>query len=122
MEKKILLIEDNEVNKMVALQLLQEKDSRVAIANNSQEALEILDKTNIYCVLMDCQMPIMDRYEATREIRKRGITILIIALTANAMSGDRKKCIDAGMNDYIFKPFKLAELLSLLDKWISQNK
>ena len=90
MEKKILLIEDNEVNKMVALQLLQEKDSRVAIANNSQEALEILDKTNIYCVLMDCQMPIMDRYEATREIRKRGITILIIALTANSMSGDRK--------------------------------
>ena len=67
-------------------------------------------------------MPIMDGYEATQEIRKRGITILIIALTANAMSGDRKKCIDAGMNDYIFKPFKLAELLSLLDKWISQNK
>jgi len=71
---------------------------------------------------MDSQMPIMDGYEATQEIRKRGITILIIALTANAMSGDRKKCIDAGMNDYIFKPFKLAELLSLLDKWVSQNK
>ena len=71
---------------------------------------------------MDCQMPIMDGYEATREIRKRGNTILIIALTANAISGDRKKWIDAGMNDYISKPFKLAELLSLLDKWISQNK
>ena len=71
---------------------------------------------------MDCQMPIMDGYEATREIRKRGNTILIIALTTNAISVDRKKWIDAGMNDYISKPFKLAELLSLLDKWISQNK
>ena len=71
---------------------------------------------------MDCQMPIMDGYEATREIRKRGNTILIIALTANSISGDRKKWIDSGMNDYISKPFKLAELLSLLDKWISQNK
>ena len=71
---------------------------------------------------MDCQMPIMDGYEATREIRKMGNSILIIALTANAISGDRKKWIDAGMNDYISKPFKLAELLSLLDKWISQNK
>jgi CheY-like chemotaxis protein len=71
---------------------------------------------------MDCQMPIIDGYEATREIRQRGNTILIIALTANEMSGERKKSIDAGMNDYISKPFKLAELLSLLDKWISQNK
>ena len=71
---------------------------------------------------MDCQIPIMDGYEATREIRKMGNSILIIALTANAISGDRKKWIDAGMNDYISKPFKLAELLSLLDKWISQNK
>ena len=60
MEKKILLVEDNEVNKMVALQLLQEKDYRVSIANNGQEALEMLDKEIFDCVLMDCQMPIMD--------------------------------------------------------------
>ena len=71
---------------------------------------------------MDCQMPIMDRYEATREIWKRGNTILIIALTPNEISGDRNKWIDSGMNDYISKPFKLAELLSLLNKWISENK
>ena len=64
----------------------------------------------------------MDGYEATREIRKMGNSILIIALTANAISVDRKKLIDEGMNDYISKPFKLADLLSLLDKWISQNK
>ena len=90
MEKKILLVEDNEVNKMVALQLLKEEDYRLSIAYNGQEALEMLDKEIFDCVLMDCQMAIMDGYEATREIWKRGNTILIIALTANAISGDRK--------------------------------
>ena len=122
MKKKILLVEDNEVNKMVALELLQEADYQVSVANNGQEALGMLDKEVFDCVLMDCQMPIMDGYETTRTIRKNGNTIPIIALTANAMSGDRKKCIDAGMNDYISKPFKFDELLNVLDKWISQNK
>jgi CheY-like chemotaxis protein len=119
MEKKILLVEDNEVNKLFALELLQGADYQVSMTSNGQVALEMLSEEIFDCVLMDCQMPIMDGYEATREIRKNGNTIPIIALTANAMSGDRKKCIDAGMNDYISKPFKLRELLSLLDKWIS---
>ena len=119
MEKKILLVEDNEVNKLFAVELLQGADYQVSVANNGQVALEMLGKEIYDCVLMDCQMPIMDGYEATRTIRKNGNTIPIIALTANAMSGDRKKCINAGMNDYISKPFKLRELLSLLDKWIS---
>jgi len=122
MEKKILLVEDNEVNKLFAFELLQGADYQVSVANNGQVALEMLGKEIFDCVLMDCQMPVMDGYEATRTIRKNGNTIPIIALTANAMSGDRKKCIDAGMNDYISKPFKLKELLSVLDKWISQNK
>ena len=90
MEKKILLVEDNEVNKMVALELLQEEDYQVSVANNGQEALEMLTEEIFDCVLMDCQMPIMDGYEATRTIRKRGNTIPIIALTAKAMSGDKK--------------------------------
>lgn len=122
MEKKILLVEDNEVNKMLAVELLQKADYHVSVANNGQEALEMLDEEIFDCVLMDCQMPIMDGYEATRAIRKNGNTIPIIALTANAMSGDREKCIDAGMNDYISKPFKFEELLYALDKWISKNK
>ena len=119
MEKKILLVEDNEVNKLFAVELLQGADYQVSVANNGQVALEMLGKEIYDCVLMDCQMPIMDGYEATRTIRKNGNTVPIIALTANAMSGDRKKCINAGMNDYISKPFKLRELLSLLHKWIS---
>ena len=119
MEKKILLVEDNEVNKMLVLELLQEEDYQVSTASNGQEALDILDKEKFECVLMDCQMPIMDGYQATRAIRKMGNTVPIIGLTADAMSGDKKKCIDAGMNDYSSKPFKIRELLSLLDKWTS---
>jgi CheY-like chemotaxis protein len=91
MKKKILLAEDNEVNAMIVLGLLEETDYQISVANNGQEALEMLGKETYDCVLMDCQMPIMDRYEATREIWKRGNTILIIALTANAISGYRKK-------------------------------
>ncbi len=122
MEKKILLVEDNEVNRVLALELLQEEGYLISVANNGQEALEMLGKEIFDCVLMDCQMPVMDGYEATRKIRKSGNTIPIIAFTANAMSGDKKKCIDAGMSDYISKPFKFMELTYLLDKWISKNK
>jgi CheY-like chemotaxis protein len=100
MNKNILLVEDNEVNALIVLGLLEETDYQVSVANNGQEALEMLGKEIFDCLLMDCQMPIMDGYEATRIIRKGGNTIPIIALTANAMSGDRQKCIDAGMNDY----------------------
>ena len=90
MKKKILLAEDNEVNAMIVLGLLEETDYQISVASNGQEALEMLGKETYDCVLMDCQMPIMDRYESTRAIRKNSNTIPIIALTANAMSGDRK--------------------------------
>lgn len=110
-EKNILLVEDNLINQEVAKELLEEFNCNLSIANNGEEALKILKniETKIDVVLMDCQMPVMDGYQATQEIRN-GIcgdeykNIPIIAMTANALKGDREKCITAGMNDYISKP------------------
>jgi len=104
---RILLVEDNSINQVVAQNLLQNLGAQVAIANNGEEAITMLDKDYYDVVLMDCQMPIMDGYTATKMIRKshQGYQdIYIIAMTANAMSGDRDKCLAAGMNDYLTKP------------------
>ena len=93
------------------------------VAANGQEAIDALSKEEYDIVFMDCQMPVMDGYEATGEIRDTDSTVLnhripIIALTANAMKGDREKCLDAGMDDYLTKPIKPDELTKVLEKWI----
>lgn len=106
----ILLVEDNKVNQLVAQKLLEKAGHTVTIANDGRECLDLLDKESFDLVLMDCHMPIMDGYEATREIRQRGLKIPIIALTANAQASDRKECIEAGMDEFISKPFKPEEL------------
>ena len=126
MEKKILLVEDNEVNKLFAFELLQGADYQVSVANNGQVALEMLGKEIFDCVLMDCQMPVMDGYEATRNIRSGDAgdiytTIPIIAMTANAMRGDREKCFEYGMDDFITKPIDLKLLQQVLVKWIEDK-
>ncbi|MBF0562878.1 MAG: response regulator, partial [Alphaproteobacteria bacterium] len=93
----------------------------VLLANNGREAVEILAKdTRFDGILMDCQMPVMDGYAATREIRKNPAfaQIPIIAMTANAMAGDREKVMEAGMNDHIAKPLNVAEMFNTLAKWI----
>ena len=117
---RILLAEDNPINQRVAVKILEKKNYIIDVANNGLEALKALDSKNYDIVLMDVQMPEMDGLTATREIRKLSTTIKdipIIAMTANAMKGDEEQCLDAGMNDYISKPFKPVELYAMIEKW-----
>ncbi len=121
---KVLLVEDNPINQMVAMKMLQKVGLRAVLANNGIEALEILKQQSFDLVLMDCQMPEMDGFDATREIRKQDIRALhgkslpIIAMTANVMSGDRERCLEVGMDDYIGKPVQRDKLESVLRRWL----
>jgi two-component system, sensor histidine kinase and response regulator len=121
---KILLVEDIEINQEIAKKFLEKAGIVVAIANNGKEAVEMVSQSDYDCVLMDCQMPVMDGYEATQIIRKeeRFSSLPIIAMTANAMRGDREKCINAGMDDHIPKPINPNGLLSTLAKWVSPRE
>ncbi|MBW2184913.1 MAG: response regulator [Deltaproteobacteria bacterium] len=118
---QILLVEDNSINCQVAEEVLSKVNIVPEIVHNGQEALDILAlaKADYDAILMDIQMPVMDGFEATRQLRKMGHTVPIIAMTANAMQGDRKKCLDVGMNDYVTKPINRAELFTIMAKWIS---
>jgi len=121
---RVLLVEDNEMNQELATELLSQAGMEVVLANNGREALDILAQDSRFDgVLMDCQMPVMDGYTATREIR--GIpafaTLPIVAMTANAMAGDREKVIEAGMNDHIAKPLNVGEMFSTLALWIKPD-
>ena len=107
---RILLAEDNRINQKVAVALLQRAGHWVSVACDGVEALALLAQNEFDCILMDVHMPNLDGLEATRSIRATGNRIPIIALTANAMRGDREVCLEAGMNDYVVKPFELAEI------------
>jgi signal transduction histidine kinase/CheY-like chemotaxis protein len=121
---KVLLVEDNEINQELALELLVSNGITAEVANNGQEALDILEREEFDGVLMDCQMPVMDGYEATQRLRKNDKyqKLPILALSANAMVGDRQKVLDAGMNDHIAKPINVNELFSTMAKWISPSR
>ena len=122
---RVLLAEDNSINQMIAQELLNKVGVGVKIANNGREALQLLaDTAEPYdVVLMDIQMPEMDGYEATQLIRKNPANgaLPVIAMTAHAMSTDRKKCLEAGMNDHIAKPIDPDKLFKTLAKWIRSN-
>ena len=121
---KILLVEDNEINQEVAIELLESSGIRVSLAENGLEALEKLDEEKFDGVLMDCQLPIMDGYEATKKIRQqeRFKDLPVIAMTANVLSGDREKAINSGMNDHIGKPVNPSELFSIIGNWITPSE
>jgi PAS domain S-box-containing protein len=127
-DKLILLAEDNPINQKVALLQLSKLGYRAqTVATGAEAVLATLERADAYAlVLMDCQMPEMDGFEATRAIRKAELTsgrhLPIIAMTANAMEGDRDRCIAAGMDDYISKPVNLENLGKILAAWISQEK
>jgi CheY-like chemotaxis protein len=114
----ILLVEDNAVNQKLAARLLEKRGHTVAIAGNGKEALAAVEKQSFDLVFMDVQMPEMDGFEATAAIRGKekasGNHLPIIAMTAHAMAGDRERCLEAGMDDYITKPIRLEELDALL--------
>jgi len=117
-EARILLAEDNPTNQFVALAQLAKLGYQADAVANGAKALEALQQGRYDLVLMDCEMPGMDGYEATRRIRKQGNSLVpVIALTANAMPGDRDRCIRAGMNDFLSKPVEMAELAAVLAKW-----
>ncbi len=116
----ILLVEDNEINQELALDLLVSNGLSVEVAANGAEALELLQSQHFDGVLMDCQMPIMDGYTATRKIRQQQdlSELPIIAMTANAMQGDRDKALSAGMNDHIPKPINVNNMFDVMARWI----
>ena len=117
---RVLLVEDNPVNQMVAKGILVKLGYQVQVAAHGAEALEMLEQEPIDLILMDCNMPVMDGYEASRRIRNNGrwLQLPIIALTANALPDDRERCRAAGMNDYLAKPFRREELAAMLDTWL----
>jgi signal transduction histidine kinase/CheY-like chemotaxis protein len=117
---KVLLVEDNPVNQLVAKGMLGKLGCDVVVAAHGAEALDQLEHDEFDLVLMDCNMPVMDGYEASRQIRQSGRWphLPIVALTANAMSEERERCRAAGMSDYLAKPFRREELAALLDQWM----
>ncbi|MFG0551921.1 MULTISPECIES: hybrid sensor histidine kinase/response regulator [Pseudomonas] len=120
---RILLVEDNPVNQLVAQGMLAKLGCQVQLATQGAEALEMLEQGEFDLVLMDCNMPVMDGYEASRRIRQSGRWphLPIVALTANAMPEERERCRAAGMSDYLAKPFRREELLALVDHWVPFN-
>lgn len=117
----VLLVEDNAVNRSVIEAMLQSLGHRVICANDGQQAIDLLAHEPISLVLMDCRLPVLDGYQTSRLIRQRftAAQLPIIALTANALPGDREACLASGMNDYLAKPFKRTELQRLLQQWSS---
>ncbi len=124
---RVLLVEDNVVNQEVGRAMLQHLGCAVDITTDGAEAVEAVSQRSYDIVFMDCQMPRMDGYEATRLIResekKAGNGAVrrlpIVALTAHAMEGDRDPCIEAGMNDYVSKPFNEAHIRDVLARWLA---
>jgi PAS domain S-box-containing protein len=117
---RILLAEDNPFNQQIAIELLESSGATVCLANNGQEALDLLHQASFDCVLMDVQMPILDGLTATRQIRQdpQLAHLPIIAMTANASNEDRQQCVDGGMDDFVSKPIAPSLLYSTIAKWL----
>ncbi len=119
--QQVLLVEDNPVNQTVIEAMLRSLGYRVSLVGDGAQAVHSAQLQRYDLILMDCRLPIMDGYEATRQIRRlSGMDqVPIIALTANALQGDREICLAAGMNDYLAKPFKRVELQRTLQRWLA---
>jgi len=117
----VLVAEDNEINRTLAQALLGKHGLRTAIAHNGREAVDMALTNEYSAILMDCQMPEIDGYQATQLIRQaeRGRRVPIIAMTAHSMSGDRERCLAAGMDDYLSKPIRTEELEGIIERWLS---
>jgi CheY-like chemotaxis protein len=121
---KVLIVEDTPANQQVALFMLNRLGCDVDISDNGLLALQAVEKCSYDFIFMDCQMPVMDGYEATMELRKREGSkkhTTVIALTAHALSGDKEKCLAAGMDDYLSKPIMQKDLIDIMEKWDKKN-
>ena len=121
---RLLLVEDNAVNQKVACKMLEKLGYRVDVAGNGQEAVAAHERSPYPLIFMDCQMPEMDGFEATALIRKmegQSAHTPIVAMTANAMQGDRERCLAAGMDDYVAKPIRPKDLQTVLDTWLGNH-
>jgi CheY-like chemotaxis protein/HPt (histidine-containing phosphotransfer) domain-containing protein len=121
---RILLVEDNPINQELAVDLLSRAGVAVSVAGDGQQALEVLAREPFDAVLMDCQMPVMDGYAATRALRKQAPLrdLPVIAMTANAMAGDREAALAVGMNDHIAKPIVVDEMFATLARWVQPRR
>jgi len=121
---RILLVEDNDINQQVARELLEDAGLIVDVADNGQIALELVQKSSYDLVFMDMQMPVMDGVTATREMRKQDRLehLPIVSMTANAMEQDRRKCADAGMNDFLIKPIDPKDMWTILVRWVRPRR
>lgn len=115
---RVLLVDDNDINQQVGSTLLAKFGAKVDISNNGREAVDAVRATDYDIVFMDCQMPEMDGYQATRAIREFNKRITIVAMTADILDDVRKRCSSAGMDDYLSKPVRLDELQAMLNKWL----
>jgi CheY-like chemotaxis protein len=119
---RVLIAEDNPINQKVTSLMLEKIGLRADVAGNGREAVEMFDLLPYDLILMDCQMPEMNGYEATQEIRRREVPDLrvkIIAMTAEAIAGCKERCLEAGMDDFIAKPVNREQLLEALKKWVA---
>ncbi|MEH6504106.1 MAG: EAL domain-containing protein [Cycloclasticus sp.] len=121
----ILVVEDNRANQLVAKAMLERFNCKITIACNGKEAVEIASHHTFDLIFMDCQMPEMDGYEATFQLRQmetQGLRTTIVAMTANKQNGDREKCLAVGMDDFMSKPLKLETLADLLNRWLGPDE
>ncbi|RAJ01644.1 PAS domain S-box-containing protein [Chitinophaga skermanii] len=116
--KRILVAEDNLINQKAMLHLLKRAEVEVLMANNGLEAIALVQQHHVDCILMDIQMPTLDGYAAAEQIRQLGYKLPIIAVTASAIRGERERCIQAGMNDYLSKPFSESQLFSIIQHYL----
>ncbi len=121
---RVLVVDDNEVNRRVACGYLRKLGFSADIAEDGQQALDAVKQNRYGMVFMDCQMPVMDGYQSTREIRKYldGKPLPIIAVTANAMEGDREKCLASGMDDYLAKPLRMDSVKQVAEHWVTHKQ